>query len=124
MAASFEKVGHRRSLVISLVCLAALVKLDAAGRRIEDVRLAIGGIGPVPRRLADVENVPAWPGRSTPRASNRPPICRSNLVQSRTRQDYRRDVVRGFMMRGLVNAVRRAGADPSVLTPELEASYA
>ena len=25
---SFEKVGHRRSLVISTVCLAALVKLD------------------------------------------------------------------------------------------------
>ena len=46
---SFEKVGHRRSLVISLVCLAALVKLDAAGRAFEDVRLAIGGIGPVPR---------------------------------------------------------------------------
>ncbi len=52
---SFEKVGHRRSLVISLVCLAALVKLDATGRKFEDVRLAIGGIGPVPRRLADVE---------------------------------------------------------------------
>ena len=31
---SFEKVGHRRSLVISLVCLAALVKLDAAGPEI------------------------------------------------------------------------------------------
>ncbi len=28
---SFEKVGHRRSLVISLVCLATLIKLDAAG---------------------------------------------------------------------------------------------
>ena len=48
---SFEKVGHRRSLVISIVCLATLVKLDAQGRKIEDVRLAIGGIGPVPQRL-------------------------------------------------------------------------
>src|SRR5262249_21894123 len=38
---SFEKVGHRRSLVISLVCLAAVVKLDAHGRLIEDVRLSI-----------------------------------------------------------------------------------
>jgi len=28
---SFEKVGHRRSLVISLVCLAVLVKLDDDG---------------------------------------------------------------------------------------------
>ncbi len=31
---SFEKVGHRRSLVISTVCLAALVKLDAIGPQI------------------------------------------------------------------------------------------
>ncbi len=46
---SFEKVGHRRSLVISLVCLAALLKLDPQGRTIEDVRLAIAGIGPKPR---------------------------------------------------------------------------
>ena len=52
MAAAFEKVGHRRSLVISLVCLAALVRIDAAGRRFEDVRLAIAGVGPVPKRLA------------------------------------------------------------------------
>src|SRR5262245_41724633 len=52
---SFEKVGHRRSLVISLVCLAALARLDASGRRFDDVRLAIAGIGPVPRRLNDVE---------------------------------------------------------------------
>jgi xanthine dehydrogenase FAD-binding subunit len=52
---SFEKVGHRRSLVISTVCLAAMVKLDESGRSFEDVRLCIGGIGPVPDRLHDVE---------------------------------------------------------------------
>ena len=52
---SFEKVGQRRSLAISVVCLAALVKLDAQGRCIDDVRLALGGVGPVPRRLTDVE---------------------------------------------------------------------
>ena len=44
-----------------------------------------------------------------------------SLVRSRTRQDYRREVVRGFMLRGLFNAARRAGADPSVLTAEMEA---
>ena len=46
------------------------------------------------------------------------------LVQSRTRQEYRREVVRGFVMRGLINAVLRAGGDATSLTPELEASYA
>jgi hypothetical protein len=46
------------------------------------------------------------------------------LVASRTRREYRREVVRGFMLRGLINAARRAGADPAALTPELEAVYA
>jgi hypothetical protein len=33
-------------------------------------------------------------------------------------------VVRGFMLRGLINAAECAGADPSVLTGHLEAAYA
>lgn len=118
---SFEKVGHRRSLVISVVCLAVLVKLDTAGRGIEDVRLAVGGIGPVPHRLADVEAfLKAGPVTADrlERAADMP----VELVASRTRQDYRREVVRGFMRRGLVNAVRAAGG--STLPPGLEAAYA
>jgi xanthine dehydrogenase FAD-binding subunit len=119
---SFEKVGHRRSLVISLVCLAALVKVDKAGRTFEGVRLAIGGIGPVPQRLTEVEDfLKAAPitAERLDRAADMP----VELVASRTRQDYRREVVRGFMLRGLIGAVRRAGADPAALAPELEAAY-
>lgn len=120
---SFEKVGHRRSLVISTVCLAAMVKLDASGRNFEDVRLCIGGIGSVPDRLRDVERFlksgPLTASRLEQAAGM--PI---HLVRSRTRQDYRRDVVRGFMLRGLLNAARRAGAGPDVLSPELEAACA
>jgi CO/xanthine dehydrogenase FAD-binding subunit len=120
---SFEKVGHRRSLVISLVCLAALVRLDRARRRFADVRLAIGGVGPVPHRLKDVEAFL----RAAPISSERleqaaeMPI---DLVRSRTRQAYRREVVRGFLMRGLMNALARAGGDPGALSPRLEAAYA
>ena len=119
----FEKVGHRRSLVISLVCLAALVKLDAAGRAFEDVRLAIAGIGPVPKRLADVEAFLRGRPVSAERLQQAAemPVA---LVASRTRQAYRREVVHGFMVRGLINAVRRAGAGHQVLSPELEAAYA
>src|SRR5215472_3415001 len=53
---SFEKVGHRRSLVISLVCLATLINFDAEGRRIADVRLSLAGVGPKPLRLKNVED--------------------------------------------------------------------
>jgi xanthine dehydrogenase FAD-binding subunit len=120
---SFEKVGNRRSLVISIVCLATLVKLDAQGRCFEDVRLAIGGIGPVPRRLTDVETFLRGGPVSATRLEEAADMPVS-LVASRTRQAYRRDVVRGFMLRGLINAARRAGADAGALPPELEAAYA
>ena len=119
---SFEKVGHRRSLVISLVCVAALVRLDASRRRFDDVRLAIAGIGPRPLRLAEVERFLRGAEVSAGRleAAAAMPV---GLVASRTRQAYRRDVVRGFVMRGLINAAQRAGAAPGTLAPELEAAY-
>jgi carbon-monoxide dehydrogenase medium subunit/xanthine dehydrogenase FAD-binding subunit len=120
---SFEKVGHRRSLVISIVCLATLVKLDEQGRRFEDVRLALGGVGPMPRRLTDVETFLRAGPLSAARLEEAADMPVS-LVASRTRQAYRRDVVRGFMLRGLINAARRAGADAGALPLELEAAYA
>jgi xanthine dehydrogenase FAD-binding subunit len=120
---SFEKVGHRRSLVISIVCLATLVKLDTQGRQFEDVRLALGGIGPVPRRLADVETFLRGGPLSVARLEEAADMPVS-LVASRTRQAYRRDVVHGFMLRGLINAARRAGAEAGALPLELRAAYA
>jgi carbon-monoxide dehydrogenase medium subunit/xanthine dehydrogenase FAD-binding subunit len=120
---SFEKVGHRRSLVISLVCLATLIKLDAQGRNIDDVRLSIAGIGPRPLRLTEVEASLRGKALSLDRLESAAegPV---DLVASRTRQEYRREVVRGFMLRGLITAARRAGASPDALAPELEAAYA
>ena len=120
---SFEKVGHRRSLVISIVCLAALVKLDAQGRRFENVRLALGGVGPVPRRLTDVETFLCAGPLSAARLEEAADMPAS-LVASRTRQAYRREVVRGFVLRGLINAARRAGAGPDAVALELEMAYA
>jgi len=120
---SFEKVGHRRSLVISLVCLAALVKLDAAGRQFEDVRLAIGGIGPIPSRLGQVEEF-LRDGPVTAERLEQAADMPVDLVASRTRQAYRREVVRGFMLRGLIGAVRGAGGKIATLAPELEAAHA
>jgi carbon-monoxide dehydrogenase medium subunit/xanthine dehydrogenase FAD-binding subunit len=120
---SFEKVGHRRSLVISLVCLAVLVKLDAEGRIIEDVRLAIAGIRPEPRRLREIEDFlrgAPFTAARLEQAADMP----LDLVRSRTRQAYRRAVVRGFLVRGLIGAAKRAGVDPQALTPALEAAYA
>ena len=108
--AAFEKVGHRRSLVIATVCLAALVRLDDSGTVFGDVRLALAGAGPVPVRLDECEH--ALIGNPVSAALIEQvaglPLGR---VQSRTRQDYRREVVANFVTRGLGDALRAAGCE-------------
>jgi CO/xanthine dehydrogenase FAD-binding subunit len=120
---SFEKVGHRRSLVISVVCLAVMVKLDKAGGIFEDVRLSIAGVCPVPRRLREIEDFLRGGPLDMSRVEEAADMP-LEIVQSRSRQQYRRDVVRGFLVRGLINAAKRAGAGPSAFAPEQEAAYA
>lgn len=111
---AFEKVGHRRSLVISTVCVACLVKLDREGRRFEDVRLALAGVGPVPARLDECESFLAGKPvtAESVREAARLPMGR---VQSRTRREYRREVVFNFVERALVDALAALGVD---LTPQ------
>lgn len=105
---SFEKVGQRRSLVISTVCTACLVKPSADKQSFQDVRLAIGGTGPVPLRLTDIEDI----------LKNRPitrDILRQasqmtdGLINSRTRRAYRGDVLSGFIERALEDALADCG---------------
>lgn len=106
---SFQKVGQRRSLVISSVCAVACIKTDRAGETFEDVRLALGGIGPVPVRLTDIEDM--LKGQRITREliaeASAIPVTR---VASRTRQDYRRTVVRGFVEAAIEDALADAGA--------------
>jgi xanthine dehydrogenase FAD-binding subunit len=106
--AAFEKVGHRRSLVISTVCLAALVKLDWAKRRIEDCRVAIGAVGPVPQRLVDVERLLQGQAPTAELVREAASLV-ADRVQSRTRQEYRREVLLNFVERALVAALGHAG---------------
>lgn len=115
--ASFQKVGQRRSLVISVACLAALVKLDASGTRYEDVRLAVGGVGPVPERLRDIED------RLKGEAPDAALIAElaetaADRVGSRSRIDYRRRVVPGFVRAALEEATDRARTAQGVARKE------
>jgi carbon-monoxide dehydrogenase medium subunit/xanthine dehydrogenase FAD-binding subunit len=107
---SFEKVGHRRSLVISLVCLCAAVKLDDLGR-FADVRLAIGGVGPIPMRMTDIEQ--AVLGQS-PKSHTIEAAAELGVhyVHSRSREEYRRSVIPGFVVQALLSAAERAAAHP------------
>lgn len=118
---SFQKVGQRRSLVISAVCAAALIKTDEACERFEDVRLALGGIGPVPVRLTDVEGMLKGQ-RITKELIAEASAMPADRVASRSRQAYRRTVVRGFVEAAIEDALLSCGVSvPS--SEEQEAAH-
>jgi CO/xanthine dehydrogenase FAD-binding subunit len=54
-----RKVGARNAQAISKVCVAALGRLrgGAIGSEIDDVRIALGSVAPVPLRLTEVERM-------------------------------------------------------------------
>jgi len=106
---SFEKVGHRRSLAISTVCLATLVRLDA-DKLIQDLRIAIGAVGPIPERLSDIEDLLTGI-KPTPSALRDASIRVADRVRSRSRQSYRREVLSNFVERSLVTAIAHAGLE-------------
>jgi len=105
---SFEKVGQRRSLVISVACVTALVKPSADGSGFDDVRLAAGGIGPVPVRLGDIENFLRGKSLDLPTITEASRMT-DGLIASRTRREYRREVLSGFIARALEDAAADGG---------------
>ncbi|WJR76673.1 FAD binding domain-containing protein [Bradyrhizobium sp. NP1] len=109
---AFEKVGHRRSLVISTVCLSVVVRIGAE-EALEDVRLAVGGVGPVPKRMTEIERALTGHPLTSDGLREVAGLC-DGFVRSRSRQDYRKSVVPGFLRRGLVKAMRRAGASAAM----------
>jgi CO/xanthine dehydrogenase FAD-binding subunit len=115
--AAFEKVGHRRSLAISTVCVAVLVKPDEQRERFADVRIAIGGVGPVAERLSEGEKL--LDGREISAAAIRQAASTAaSRVASRTRREYRREVVVNFVARGIAGALRQAGVAPQKIDDE------
>jgi CO/xanthine dehydrogenase FAD-binding subunit len=105
---AFEKVGRRRSLVISVVSHAALVKVSDKGDHFEDVRLGMGAIGPVADRLHECES--SLVGKplhaSAVRDAARLP---GDRVRSRSRQSYRRVVVASFLEKAISSSLAQIG---------------
>src|SRR5882762_5409476 len=50
----YRKVGTRKAQAISKVCFAATVSMN--GNRVDDVRIALGSVAPIPIRCAQTEN--------------------------------------------------------------------
>lgn len=116
---AFEKVGQRRSLVISAVCAAGLVKVSPDKKLFADLRLAMAGIGPVPVRLDAVEAF--LKGQPISRKSILAAVeIAGDLVRSRTRREYRGEVIRGFIERAIEDALADCGV--ALSPPEMKES--
>jgi xanthine dehydrogenase FAD-binding subunit len=91
-------------LVISVACCAVLVKADSTGRMFDDLRLALGGVGPRPMRLKAVETCLRGEKISR-RTIHEAAQLAADEVASRSRQEYRRSVVIGFVKAGIEEAL-------------------
>ncbi len=105
---SFQKVGQRRSLVISSACAVACIKMAEDDETVEDIRLALGGVGPVPVRLDDIEMLLRGK-RITADLITQASAMPAGRVASRTRQEYRRTVVKGFIEAAILDALIECG---------------
>jgi len=102
---AFKKVGLRRSLCISTVNSAFLVKADSGGRYFEDVRIAFGGIAPEPVRLKAAEDRLKGAPISMELIRKVTDDVPDGIVRSRSRREYRETVVRNFLLAGLLESL-------------------
>jgi len=109
--ACFEKVGHRRSLVISTVCVSSLVKLNK--NKFQDVRVAVGGVCEVPTRLTKTENF--LKGKSIDEnniyAASKLDL---DVIQSRSRREYRKEVLQNFIIRSILKSLGKTNIDEAI----------
>lgn len=102
---AFKKVGLRRSLCVSIVNAAFLVKADESKEYFKDVRIAFGGIGPTPVRLKEIEDHLRGNRISKDRIQSMVEYIPCDIVRSRSKREYRKTVVRNFLLAGLYEAL-------------------
>lgn len=104
---SFEKVGHRRSLVISTVCVSCIIKIADDKKTFSDVRLAVGGVSEIPKRLLNTENFLIGKlinEENITKAS----IIDLDVINSRSRLEYRKEVLKNFIIRSIINSLKKS----------------
>ena len=109
---AFKKVGQRRSLCISTVNSAFLVKADFEGKCFEDVRIAFGGVAPIPVRVKEVEEVLQGAPITRQAIYDALEHIPLDMVQSRSRREYRKHVIWNFMLAGLYESLAELGIQP------------
>lgn len=109
--ACFEKVGHRRSLVISTVCVSSLVKLN--NNKFQDIRVAVGGVCEVPTRLSKTEKF--LKGKSIDENNiYAASTLDLNVIKSRSRREYRKEVLQNFIIRSILKSLGKNNVEETI----------
>ena len=109
--ACFEKVGHRRSFVISTVCVSSLVKIN--NNKFQDVRIAVGGVCEVPTRLFKTEKFLKGKliDENNIYAASKLDL---DVIKSRSRRDYRREVLQNFIIRSILKSLGKNNIEETI----------
>ena len=102
--ASFEKVGHRRSLVISTVCVSCVARTDSSGKLFDDVRIAVAGVREIPCRLEKTEQFLQGKEINEQNISEAS-LLDLDVINARSRLEYRKEVLQNFIIRAIIKSV-------------------
>jgi carbon-monoxide dehydrogenase medium subunit len=109
---AFERLAKRKALALPILNAAAVVTLDDEGDTFQDVRLAVGPIGPTPSRAFDAEEalrgaaVEAQAIAAAMELAAQEAQPRSNPL--RGSREYRQEMVKVLLRRSIERAVQVA----------------
>jgi carbon-monoxide dehydrogenase medium subunit len=108
------RLSKRRSLTIAILVLAAVVKVDAQKKIIQEAAIAMGPVAPTPFRAVETEALLAGApvSRETIERAAETAFAEVNPIDSAIwgSAEYKREMVKVFVKRGLEKALIEAGA--------------
>lgn len=109
---AWERIGRRRALVLPILNCGISVVLDAEGRNLQQARIGLGPVAPVPFRARETEaflaNRPATDETFAEAAEIAAGEARPRTSLLRASKEYRSEVLRVLLRRGLVRALAQA----------------
>lgn len=109
----YQRLSKRKALSLPMLVCAVVVKLDAAAKTIEEAAIALGPVAPVPFREVRTEESLRGVVASRPvieeAANNASSWCSPRDSLLRGSCDYRQEMVKVLVQRGLLRALQQAG---------------
>ena len=111
--AEFYKLGKRNALVLSVVSTAASIKLAEDGT-IEDIRIALGSVAPVPLRAKKAEEVLRGKKPTLELIEQCAKVAMNEskpISDVRASAEYRKEMVYVLTRRVIINTLKKLGVD-------------